>query len=367
MGIRDLLIEVATKYDMSAGVGKDVPGQMVLREVHRRSDLILPPGFAAKGHGGNGGAAASPWIELFNPEINTDPKRGLYLAYIFSADLKSVFLTLQQGVTSLEGRLGKGELRQQHLRQSAARLRKAVSRQRRQGWVDEPSLGSRVTRPRAYEAASVIARGYSIKALPNEVDLEADLLTAVPILKQTAPLAEAWWSGDAPRSVEVGFVPDPHGGSDDPLADFVLKDSSDYTSEIKERQQVKRRHHESLIGDFAKHVAACDYRPITRQQHPRDLILKTQGGATDEWLVEAKVIRDGNSTDAVRQAVGQLYEYSYYLYRQKQEAEPHLIGLFSSDIGAHAQYLEHRGIASIWRSGQGWGGSSLADKWKMLS
>ncbi|MFE4591254.1 MrcB family domain-containing protein [Streptomyces laurentii] len=370
MGIRDMLSEVATTYDRTAGSGRDVKGQQVLRAVAGRTDLALPPGFWAKGHGGQTTPAATPWIGVFEENGQTDPKQGLYLAYIFSADLKNVSLTLQQGITWLEARLGKGKAREQHLRREAARLRRAIQRQERQGWIDEPRFRDNADRPRAYEAASVIAKTYDTAALPGDVALMEDLLRGVGFLRLTKTFHQDLWESDGPEGLEFSYDPGSHAtqSSDDPLANFLPKDSSDYKAEITSRQQVKRRSHEALINDFGLYVVERGFEPITRLQHPKDLVLRTQGapkGSEEEWLVEAKVVRNGNPTQAVREALGQLFEYQHFLY-QKQP-EPFLIGLFSEEIGAYAPYLEKRGIASIWRDGSGWDGSSRAREWGMTS
>lgn len=370
MGIQGLLREVAETYDAQAGTKRGVPGQIVLRGVAKRSDLRLPSGLFAKGYGGQSTAATTPWIGVFDPKVNSDPGNGLYLAYIFSADLRTVTLTLQQGITHLEDRLGRGRARQDHLRRQAARLRRAVAAQRRIGWVDEPELRADVNRPRAYEAASVIARPYELTELPDEAVLVNELVYAAELLKRTAVADELWWFEDESSSLRANFAPDGHiPDQEDPLAGFKPKDSTDYIANIPARQQIKRRSHEELVRAFGLHVAPRGYIPITHLMHPRDLVLRRQDDAKKtgfEWLVEAKVVRDGNPTEAVRQVLGQLYEYSHFLYAENKLPEPHLVALFTQDIGIYSKYLERWGIASVWREGQGWGGSAKAEEWNML-
>ncbi|MFC9744367.1 MrcB family domain-containing protein [Streptomyces niveus] len=370
MGIRDLLLEVARTYDASEGTRSEVVGQRVLREVASRTDLPLPSGLFAEGHGGQTSAAATPWIGVFDPEINSSAVKGVYLAYIFSADLQTVSLTLQQGITHLEYRLGKGKARQEHLRRKAARLRRAAAIQRRNGWVDEPELRHEAARPKAYEAASVIARMYDVADLPEEASLESDLVYAADALKRTSTADRLWWFEDAESQLEVSYPSNDHVLSEnDPLAGFQPKDSSDYIANIAAKQQIKRRRHEALIADFGIHIASRGFTPTTRLMHPRDLVLRRQNderSAEDEWLVEVKVVRDGNPTEAVRQAVGQLFEYSHFLYRERGRPEPHLIGLFTEDVGVYSSYLEQRGIASMWQTSRGWGGSFSAKGWGMF-
>lgn len=304
-----------------------------------------------------------------------DPKKGLYLAYIFSADLKNVTLTLQQGITWLEDALGKGRAREEHLRHHAARLRRAVRRQENLGWVDEPDLRDAAARPRAYEAASVIAKVYDTAALPSDVALLEDLLLGVQSLRRAEEFDRVWWMSNDTDALELAYDLSGHArqatesvADFDPLADFQPKDSGEYTAQISARQQVKQRSHEDLVKDFGLYVAGRGYSPITRLQHPKDLVLRQQHvseGLGDEWLVEAKIVRHGNPTVAVREALGQLYEYRHFLY-QKQP-KPFLVGLFSEEIGVYAPYLEEQGIASVWRSDDGWGGSPSARDWGMTT
>ncbi|MGQ4515672.1 MrcB family domain-containing protein [Streptomyces sp. DW26H14] len=368
MGLQRLLVDIAKTYDASAGTKRDVDGQRILRGVRNRADLELPEPLYARGYGGQSTAAATPWIGVYDPQINEAAVEGLYLAYIFSTDLRTVWLTLQQGITSLESKVGKGLAREQHLRRSAARLRRLSAIQRRQGWVDEPELKPTATRPKAYEAASVIARCYRTSKIPGDRELAEDLVYASGVLREVHRANELWLFGDSDENLTVTYANMGHSHQrgaerdEDPLAGFEPKSSSDYVAQIAAKQQVKRRSHEALIRDFGMYAATRGFVPITRMQHPRDLVLRPATPAiersADEWLVEAKVIRRQNPTEAVRQAVGQLMEYRAFLYQGLKS--PHLLGLFSGDIGVYESYLEGLGIGSVWRSAGGWSGSASA-------
>lgn len=93
-------------------------------------------------------------------------------------------------------------------------------------------------------------------------------------------------------------------------------------------------------------------------EHPKDLVLRRDGR---EWLVEAKVLYQGNATNAVRAALGQLYAYRHFLY---QKVEPQLVALFSEPIGdGYVAFLEACQIASVWKASRGWVGSTTATTW----
>lgn len=370
-----MLGEVASTYDRAAGSTREVKGQQILRGVANRTDLTLPPGFKAEGHGGQTTPAATPWIGVFDERGMRDPKKGLYLAYIFSADLKNVTLTLQQGITWLEERLGRGRAREDHLRHHAARLRRAVRRQECLDWVDEPQLRDKAARPKAYEAASVIAKVYDTAALPSDAMLLGDLYVGVEALRRAEEFDRVWWMSNDVDAIPWAYDLSGHApraavspADFDPLADFHPKDSGEYKVQISARQQIKQRTHEDLVKDFGLHVVKRGYVPVTLGQHPRDLVLRREeavGGRDPEWIVEAKIVRNGNATIAVREALGQLYEYRHFLYPQRPR--PFLIGLFSEEIGVYAPYLEEQGITSVWRDEGGWDGSPQARDWGLTT
>ncbi|MDG4859318.1 DUF3578 domain-containing protein [Streptomyces sp. T-3] len=327
----------------------------------------LPRGCLVRGYGGSGSASSTPWIGVFDPDVTSDPKQGLYLAYIFSVDLRSVYLTLQQGVTRLEERIKAKRKLERQLKRRSNLLQQTLPSRLTEGWREQPRFGGRGWRPQAYEAANVVARRYDTAALPDEAELREDLSQAVGLLQRAGAAESAWWIED-PSGLTFEFHGGGHGGADS-LAGFHPKDSRDYIANIAARQQVKKRDHEALIAAFGPHIAARGYVPITDGMHPKDLVLRRAQpsvGDPSEWLVEAKVVRGDNPTVAVREAVGQLYEYRYFLYGEQGLLVPKLIGLFTEDIRGYSGYLESHGIASIWRSGEDWDGSSSAVRWGMV-
>ena len=134
---------------------------------------------------------------------------------------------------------------------------------------------------------------------------------------------------------------------------FAPKDSSDYVASLTGRVIVKSRSHERLVRDFGEWGQAHGLQPST--PHPRDLVLKSPDR---EWLIEAKVVYDGNAADAARAAIGQLMDYRHFLYTLPGLPAPALLALFSEPIGdQYAGLLASLSIAPVWRAGDNWGGS----------
>ena len=46
-----------------------------------------------------------PWIAVLDPEITTSTMRGYYVVFLFSIDMKRVYLSLNQGMTDIEKEL----------------------------------------------------------------------------------------------------------------------------------------------------------------------------------------------------------------------------------------------------------------------
>lgn len=368
MTMRDLLLEVARTYQQKAGTGADVLGQQVLRDVATRTDLGVSEGWIVAGFGGKGSAASAPWIGVFDPKVNEDPKVGLYLAYIFATDLKSVTLTLQQGVTDLSEKIKEKKPFLTHLERQAQQLFEGIPANLAESWDHQPSFGSG-KRPESYEAASVVARPYGIEDLPVEEQLQRDLREAEVLLRCAAEAdvaMRAAWEGDQ------GALARPQRKRKHAAllaAGFKPGNSREYVANIAANQQLKSRKHELLIEEFVAYVQTRNYEATNQGIHPKDLTLRSDSALesdTPEWLVEAKVVRKGDATTAVREALGQLSEYSYFLYGDQGQDAPHLVGLFSEGIGVYASYLEDQGIAAIWQTSHGWEGTTTAAAWGMV-
>jgi hypothetical protein len=204
-------------------------------------------------------------------------------------------------------------------------------------------------------------------AMPSEEVLGADLLEASRLLRDAAAAQRIYLQ--MPRLDEpiVEYLP----GEDvtgDPLDRFHPKDSSDYYVRIQGGRWRRERPHEVLISDFGHHAATCGYTPIIDGMHPRDLVLRGGGeSGRRAWLIEGKAVKNGNATIAVREAVGQLFEYSYFWHEKRGEPKPHLIALFTEGIGHYTEYLEDHGVASIWRAEDKWCGSHTAASWGLAA
>lgn len=139
------------------------------------------------------------------------------------------------------------------------------------------------------------------------------------------------------------------------LGQFSPKSSAPYRAQIRARELVKSRDHESLLEAYGTAMMREGWTAITTV-HPRDMELTRTGRV---WLAEVKMVYSGDVSGAARAALGQLIEYRHFFYDPSNP--PGLLALFSEPLGdAYVGMLGSLGVASVWRSGIGWGGSRRA-------
>jgi hypothetical protein len=314
----------------------------------------VPAGIEIKGSGGKGLATFTPWVGFFDPDETSTPEEGLYLVYLFAADLKKVHLMLLLGVTVIDNKLGDHAAARAVLRAEADAIRTRLNPAALAGLQTSVDLASKGWRQLAYAAACVAALSYDTQKLPAEQLLRGDLARFFELYqdsiaaKRVVALARSDVVTNAAAVHEVEVLASP-------LAYFQPKSDADYIARLTARSLVKTRRHERLIREYGEWISLLGFRPST-SEHPRDLVLRNQDR---EWLVEAKVVYRGNATEAVRAAIGQLLTYRHILYPKHRV--PRLAALFSEPVGAtYVELLEELQIIPIWRESGRWVGPRAA-------
>src|SRR5437868_13045688 len=109
MDISEFLTSVGIGYDRSAGMAAPVQG--FLKRAAQELRWHVPGGIVVGASGGKGYATFTPWIGFFDPDETSSPEHGVYVVYLFAEDLRTVTLTLMQGITRLTRELGRGPAR----------------------------------------------------------------------------------------------------------------------------------------------------------------------------------------------------------------------------------------------------------------
>ncbi len=143
-----------------------------LPEYFTKLDFIDSDQYVATGSIGQGNWANIPWVALMNRKSTTSIQSGVYIVYLFSNDMRRLYLTLIQGVTELKNELGTKEAKQK-LVESSEEIRKKVGVNAtiasQNIKLEGGSLGD------LYEVGSIGAFEYNVESIPDDEKLIEDL------------------------------------------------------------------------------------------------------------------------------------------------------------------------------------------------
>ena len=357
-----LAAPVALGYARADGPGQ--AAQVALREQRAQLAERLPPGYRVRASGAAVNLPRVPWVAMLDEDVTTTAQEGFYLVYLFSADLQRAYLSMNQGVTAHRDRFK--TLKDHRPAQAAIReLDRESHLLRGELQTDLSRLVATIDLKddgflaRGYEAGNVIAQEYDMRALPDEATLRADLDRFLAIYKEVIEvrdrvLIEQPGQLHIPTRTLTVSSPRPRPAQA-PI--FRPKDASDYIANVPAQQQRRTRKHEELVRRVGEHARNRGWTPVTNV-HPRDLIIRR---ASQKVMVEAKTV--GNNAEfAVRDAIGQLFAYRHFLYRERDEPDPLLLALFSEPVGdAFVRLLAELGVDAAWLAGGEWKGSRELD------
>ena len=130
--------------------------------------------YLIEGSAGQGQWAEVPWAAVFDRLITNTARQGFYIVYLFRSDLSGVYLSLNQGVTSIRDVYGADAKKSLIVRAADYRARlgslpKSFEPSKISLNVPSNSLGA------FYEAGNICAAFYSAEALPEAPKLTQDL------------------------------------------------------------------------------------------------------------------------------------------------------------------------------------------------
>lgn len=137
------------------------------------ADAVGNSYYICKGSPGQGNWADVPWIGIFDPTVTETATRGYYVVYLFSADMRRVYLCLGQGTTAVRDEFKRDT--HDALLRFAGLMRDRVPEAKGRFAPGAIELGGASTLARDYEPAIALSTVYEFGALPGEERLRADL------------------------------------------------------------------------------------------------------------------------------------------------------------------------------------------------
>lgn len=195
------LEEVLTRYPsaLSEPFGGHPVARLLTVDARNAVAAINPHGgYDIVGSPGKGRWAETPWVAVFDPLVTTSAQRGFYIVYLFREDGEAVYLSLNQGTTEVQKRVG-GRYRE--VLEHQARLRRDLLTGDLTGTLAGPiDLSGRGSLTRGYEAGNIVALRYPRGAVPIDEVLTKDLSRFIELyaqlVSQSDALAEAAQASD---------------------------------------------------------------------------------------------------------------------------------------------------------------------------
>lgn len=182
MNLKQLLEKIFVQYDRTQNIKNNEIATLLrkgLRDVDGLED-ILTKEYQSSGSPGQGTWATIPWIGLFDKRITVTAKEGFYLVYLFSENLETVYLSLNQGWSFYEANFKRKEGMKKI--STVARYWQKILFNRGDNLVTQIKLLSekneRVSHtnlPRGYEAGNIVGIKYDRNNLPSNQVLVNDL------------------------------------------------------------------------------------------------------------------------------------------------------------------------------------------------
>lgn len=170
MTLRNQLLQVMEHYLQAKrdSISKHPIAQLVTHEIPtiiRQFHFVNRERYLVEGSVGKGNWAAIPWIAVMDKTVTTSTQRGYYIVYLFSEDMKRVYLTFAQGVT---------ETPKDEMLQIREEIRQIIPMSENVKKDDEINLGES-KKAKEYKPSVAAYISYSIERMPSDEQLQRDL------------------------------------------------------------------------------------------------------------------------------------------------------------------------------------------------
>jgi MoxR-like ATPase len=139
-----------------------------------------------------------PWAGIRNTNVTDSFMKGFYIVYLFQADGKGVYLTLNQGITEIIGKR-KYNNKKRELEDRALKLRESVNYSERFSGNDIDLKSDSAE----YEAGNIISKYYSLDDLNDEKIIHEDLKELLKIYDELIPVYNHLFLSKGKRDVQV--------------------------------------------------------------------------------------------------------------------------------------------------------------------
>jgi 5-methylcytosine-specific restriction protein A len=136
--------------------------------------------YVVQGSAGKGDWTHTPWVALLDPAETSSVEEGVYVVYLLSKGCERLYLTLNQGCTTLKNESSIPNARVE-LSRRAETIRSRLTPDRLR--LIDIDLGTAVWRADLYERGTILGAVYNRSELPDELELRRDLEEALRLYR----------------------------------------------------------------------------------------------------------------------------------------------------------------------------------------
>lgn len=162
-------------HEIANEIRSDLP--KILREEAKITDDYLVVGSPGKGQW-----SEIPWCSIYDKDITTTATFGFYIVYLFTADMKGVYLSLNQGWTFYQDNFKTKEGRK-NAQKVAYSLRELINAPLKK-FDTNITLNGRGALSKGYEAGHIMGKYYSFDNKIDDATLISDLNDLLGIYKE---------------------------------------------------------------------------------------------------------------------------------------------------------------------------------------
>ena len=139
--------------------------------------------YEVHGSAGQGNWTKIPWLAIFDKQITTTAQQGLYIVYLFKADMSGVYLSLNQGWTYFKETSNVKEGKKK-IQKAALGFRTLINSASQNNFsFDEIDLAGKNTLSKGYELGHIYGKLYVKGNIPSNDVLVDDLKKMIDIYK----------------------------------------------------------------------------------------------------------------------------------------------------------------------------------------
>lgn len=147
-------------YDSYKYIVQDLPTEIESYS-HKRSTK-----YKYQGSINTGNMAKVPWICIFDKDITVSATKGYYIVFLFRADMKGGYLSLNQGFTQYKEKFGEPKGRKKAI--DKAKFYQKILKSKFEINTTEIKLHSSTSLGKGYEAGNICSKYFPFEAFPND-------------------------------------------------------------------------------------------------------------------------------------------------------------------------------------------------------